>query len=179
MNARYALSWTGAIAACSLTVALTASRAASARSLAARSRAAFLRVSADLHDLAALNASLSPRLSPANTQPLSGRLSAAAAQAGLPASCISSVSPEAQSAITTDAGARVLKRRASVTLASLTLSQFGRLLERWRSANPDWVVTTIDITPASVTPPAAGGDLPLSISITLESLAIADPGAAR
>jgi hypothetical protein len=68
----------------------------------------------------------------------------------------------------------VIQRRAAVTLASLTLPQFGKLLEQWRKANTDWVVTAIDINPASTPPPAAGGDLPLSISLTLESVAIAD-----
>jgi hypothetical protein len=84
------------------------------------------------------------------------------------------VSPEAQSTTTGPTGGRVLRRRATVTLGALTLPQFGRLLEQWRGANTDWVITAIDISPAPGPPPAAGGDLPLSIGLTLESVATAE-----
>jgi hypothetical protein len=173
--ARAAL-WALTIAGCALGLALLGSRAAHARDRAAAAREQYLQVCSDLKELATLAARADPRLAAAGAQPLSSRLSAAAAQAGLPASCISSVSPEAQLVKTTGSGARVLQRRAAVALAGLTLPQFGGLLEQWRHANPDWVVTAIDITPAPGPPPAAGGDLPLSIGLTLESLATAGGG---
>jgi hypothetical protein len=150
------------------------SKAAHARHRALAAMDEFRQVSRDLQELAELITRLGPRLAAASTQPLSNRLSAAAAQAGLPSSCVSSVSPEAQSSATAGNGARVVQRRAAVTLGSLTLPQFGKLLEQWRNANTDWVITAIDINPASTPPPAAGGDLPLSIGLTLESVAIAE-----
>lgn len=180
MTFRIAGLWTIVVAACFFGLGLAGSRAAHARHRAYAARGVFRQVSLDLHELAELKARLDPRLAAPGAQPLSNRLSAAAAQAGLPSSCITSVSPEAQSSVAAGNGARVLQRRASVTLGALTLPQFGRLLDRWRQTNADWPITSIDINPASGPPPATGGDLPLSISLTLESVAIIDPtGAGR
>jgi hypothetical protein len=165
------------VAACSFGLGLAGSMAAHARHRALAAMEGFRQVSHDLQELAELKARLDPRLAAASAQPLLNRMSAAAAQAGLPSNCVSSVSPEAQSSTTAGNGALVVQRRAAVTLGSLTLPQFGKLLEQWRKANTDWVITAIDINPASTPPPAAGGDLSLSVGLTLESVAIVDTAA--
>lgn len=180
MTLRLGVLWTAVVAATFFGLGLMGTKATHAREWALAAREEFRQVSRDLKELAELKARLDPRLTAGSAQPLSNRLSAAAIQAGLAPTCISSVSLDAQSTTTAGNGARVVQRRASVTLGSLTLPQLGKLLEQWRKANTDWVITAVDINPASTPPPAAGGDLPLSIGLTLESLAIADniPGAA-
>jgi hypothetical protein len=179
MSPARAAAWFLVVAACVCGIGLATAHAARARDRSVAARVEYARVGSALQRLATLDARLDPRLAPGSAQPLSTRLSAAAAQAGLPSTCISSVSPESQSVTTTDSSARILQRRAAVTLGSLTLPQFGRLLDQWRRANTDWIVTAIEITPATTPPPAAGGDLPLSISLTLESIATVDTGAGR
>jgi hypothetical protein len=179
MNTRYSAAWLLLVPACGLFLLAMCSRATTAGQKAASARAELLQVATNLQELSRLTEEVDPHLAIARTQPLSNRLSAAAAQAGLPSSCISAVSPEAESIRKSESGARILTRRASVTLGSLTLPQLGKLLDTWRKAEVDWIVTAIDINPAAVPPPSAGGDLPLAITLTLESVGIADPGAAQ
>lgn len=95
------------------------------------------------------------------------------AAAGLPASVLVSLSPEAASAERVETIA-VARARATLTLAPVTLPQLGRFLDAWRQRLPGWTATRIDLEPRRESAPAApqpapGSDLPLRIVMTVET----------
>lgn len=120
---------------------------------------------------------------PVTTDPAAGgltpRLAAALQQAGLPAGALASLSPEAESLAASQGGLRVMRRRATVTLAGVTLVQVGRFLDAWRSSEPAWIPSRIDLTPVGGKPPEAGGDLPLRAVVVVEAVTLSQTGAPR
>lgn len=149
--------------------------------LALRARAAAERTLADLHEarshaeeIVALRAS-----APAWTAsgPPSGglatRIGAALQAAGLPATALASLSAERDM----KAGSpelRARRRRATVTLAGVTLPRVGALLAAWREREPGWTVEAVDLVPEPGKAPPHGGDLPLRATLVLEAMYIAD-----
>lgn len=117
---------------------------------------------------------------------LAQRVPAAIAAAGLPATALSSLSPESNSGASeglNKTGVRIDRRRATLTFGALTLPQLGRFLAAWREREPHWVVTSIDATPerssldrggngGQVQP---GGDLPVRVVLAVESLSVQRP----
>src|SRR5262249_52850946 len=92
---------------------------------------------------------------------LAPRVGAALSRCGLPASCLSSLSPET-AAVVNDGSSRLRRQRATLALGSITLPQLGSFLNTWRTAEPDWSVTSIDLSPTPAAQNAStGGDLPL------------------
>jgi hypothetical protein len=106
---------------------------------------------------------------------LAPRISAALSAAGLPATAMSSLSPEAESQVGEAAlGAR--RSRAVLTLAPVTLPQLGAFLAAWRSREPHWTVSSLDLAPLGGTAKESpGGDLPLRAVIGLETLFVDRP----
>ncbi|MCC6660717.1 MAG: hypothetical protein IT437_07500 [Phycisphaerales bacterium] len=107
---------------------------------------------------------------PAAPENLPHTVSSVLRACGLPASSLASFGTSGESR-----DMDIATRRASLVLQRVALPQVGRFLAEWRRAEPRWTVTGIDIAPHG-DPPAAGGDLPLQASITLES-SIRVPGA--
>jgi len=107
---------------------------------------------------------------------LTPRVSAALQRAGLPASSLASLSPEAESRLVVQSGVHVSRRRATLTLSGVTLPQIGRFLDAWRSTEPAWTPASIDLSPAAGKAPEAGSDLPLRAVITIESTAVRRDG---
>ena len=91
-------------------------------------------------------------------------------KAGLPPSALQNLTPETESAH----GTTGLRRQvAKLTLDSLTLPELGRFLQEWRSAEPVWTVSSLDITPAPARKRAAAAeptDRPLRAVITIETV---------
>jgi hypothetical protein len=113
---------------------------------------------------------------------LTPRVTAALERAGLPVGALASLSPEAESQVVGQAGVRVSRRRATLTLAGVTLPAVGRFLDAWRSAEPAWTPTSIDVAPAggqATEAGGAGGDLPLRVVIVIESIAVRRTGEQR
>lgn len=176
----HALAWIWALTAAAVAGALgsTAPGAIAARRDAERARAQLHATARDAQEILRLRSQLPG--SPAQDRARGGlapRVAAALERAGLPVAALESLSPEAQSAA--GDAATVLRRRATLTLAGLTLPQLGRFVEAWRAAEPAWIPTSIDLTPAAGPPPEAGGDLPLRAVVSLESVAIRGQGDAR
>ncbi|MFN0011299.1 MAG: hypothetical protein ACKVS8_06610 [Phycisphaerales bacterium] len=69
---------------------------------------------------------------------------------------------------------RVLRRRANLALAGLTLPQLGTFLGHFRQRLEAWTVTSVEIAPIEGTSPN-GGDLPLRIQLAAETLALSKP----
>lgn len=89
-----------------------------------------------------------------------------------------------------EAGTADLRRqRASFTLTPITLPQLGAFLEAWRTREPFWTVTSIEVAPEANRAggggvgggggAAAGGDLPLRVVVVVDAVYLAEPKETR
>ncbi len=104
----------------------------------------------------------------APTPSLATRVSGVLSAAGLSQSNLAGLSPES-TAQRSDAGT-ALRRRATLTLQSLTLRDLGRFIGEWRAREPAWDVTSIDLAPVTSSKPAPGADLPIRVVLVVETL---------
>ncbi|MBC7834055.1 MAG: hypothetical protein H7Y88_03020 [Phycisphaerales bacterium] len=177
MKQSLVLLWSATIIAASVSLAITAPPMFRARA-AANAELAKLQGSADAARQILAARAVMPRLPAdgAESSALATRLSTVLSSCGLPASVLSSLTPDttAQAA----ASGVAVRRRAGLTLTGITLPQIGRFLDAWRTAEPAWVAASIDVSPEPQrTAAATGGDLPLRAVIALERLVF--PGEAR
>ncbi len=154
-------------------VALT--RAMRAEALAHTETARFVALRRMAEEIAALRSA--DHLTAQHTKPASLATSTGEvlAFAGLPASVLSSLSPESEAADRTSgkSGIALLRRRATLTLTPLTLPQLGRFLDAWRQRLDSWTVARIDLEPRRDGPPTPGADLPLRVVLGVESVTLA------
>ncbi len=94
---------------------------------------------------------------------LPGRINQSLTQSGLTASALQSLSPETQSS---DKG--LVRQHAVLTLSGITLPQVGKFLNTWRTREPAWVISGLDLSPSGTGTP--GADLPLRAVITLDAI---------
>lgn len=110
--------------------------------------------------LAAEHAALSAELrdvQPTPASELPARMGEALASAGLPHGTLTSFDASG------GAG------RATGVLHGLTLPQLGRCLDRWRTIEPSWTVTMIELSPLiDAKDHRVGGDLPLRAVLVVE-----------
>ncbi len=99
---------------------------------------------------------------------LATRVSGVLSAAGLSQSNLAGLSPES-TAQRSDAGT-ALRRRATLTLQSLTLRDLGRFIGEWKAREPAWAVTSIDLAPVTSSKPAPGADLPIRVVLVVETL---------
>ncbi len=169
--------WLGTIGALAAILGLSLPAAVRARHEAAAARSTLQDAARDAGVVIALRAGV-PDL-PEDDQARGGltpRAAAALERAGLPASALAGLSPEAESQVAGSPGLRVSRRRATLTLSGVTLPQVGRFLEAWRSAEPAWTASNIDLSAAGGPAPEAGGDLPLRAVIAIESISVRQSG---
>lgn len=102
------------------------------------------------------------------TPSLATRVSGVLSAAGLSQSNLAGLSPES-TAQRSDAGT-ALRRRATLTLQSLTLRDLGRFIGEWRAREPAWAVTSIDLAPVTNSKPAPGADIPIRVVLVVETL---------
>ncbi len=137
----------------------------------ARSRLSGVRQLAD--EIAALRAGAPPQetAAPAPGSELPARISATLARCGLGANSIATFSAPAARL---DPATGLTAQRATLVLGSLTLQQLGRFLGEWRADQPAWLVTAIELAPASkATPP--GQEPQIQAVLTMESGVRAEP----
>jgi hypothetical protein len=156
----------------------TARSALRARSAAGEARFQLITVTRQARELVQLRHDSKERALPVRPAGgLAGKVAAALARAGLPASALQGLSPEAE----TLTSAHCFRERATVTLTGITLPQVGGFLDAWRTGEPEWTVSSIDLSPldrglgsAAGRPGTqtgnVGSDLPLRAVITLEGL---------
>lgn len=108
---------------------------------------------------------------------LAPRITTTLSVAGVPKSALQSLSPEAESPSHLGQGVQLFRKRATFTLVGVTLPNLGRFLDAWRHAEPAWTITSLDLAPASGPAPPQGGDLPLRVIITIDSIRISRLGA--
>ncbi len=117
-----------------------------------------------------------PEMSPGG---LAAAVNDVLAAAGVPASSLASLSPAAElqasvgvSAGPGQVGLAARRGRAVLTLSPVTLPQSGAVLRAWAEAQPEWTVSSIELTPEPQgrreLPP--GSDLPLRAVLVLEVL---------
>lgn len=118
-----------------------------------------------------------PTLGPRDEGGLAPRLTQTLAAAGVPATSLSSLTPQNETIRTAD-GKQALRRRAAVTLAPIRLPEPGVFLDAWRKQNPQAVVSSIELSPEPSTTAPPGGDIPLRVVMTIESPAVEEQGGA-
>ncbi len=172
--------WLGVAAILGLALGAAGPRAARARQEAADASALLSTAAHHAERIAALR---SLDIGVAADEPSRGglteRVTGALQRAGLPTGTLASLSPEAETPDAGQGGARVVRRRATLTLSGVTLPQVGRFLEAWRSTEPAWTPASIDLSPMGGKAPEAGGDLPLRAAVAIEALTLQDDGARR
>jgi hypothetical protein len=169
------------VGASAAAVAITGRIATRSRGAAATAQSELALVAKEAQELVTLRAAAASPAARHASAGLAQRVGAALTRAGLSASCLSSLSPEAQSMVAmTDGQPRLTRQRATLVLTSLTLPQLGAFLDAWRSGEPDWTVTGLDVSPAGGAGPvqSTGGDLPLRVVLALESVTAEEPAPA-
>lgn len=169
--------WIGTIAVLGAALAITLPAAARANRNASAAQVVLTKAAHDAGLVAALRVGVPE--SSAEDQGRGGltpRVTSALERAGLPASSLASLSPEAESQLAGQTGLRVSRRRATLTLSGVTLPQVGRFLDAWRSTEPAWTPASIDLSPVGGKAPEAGGDLPLRAVIAIEITAVGHDG---
>ncbi len=163
MNRWNLVAWC-AVLGLSASALLASGRAAwVARNTARVARLHLAAVTEHASELVRLRAGAPPEHKPGSG--LASRVSAALARCGLPPSALSSLSPE--SAVGEGPSRR---QRAVLALGGVTLPQLGSFLNAWRSAEPDWVVSSIELSPQMGAPVTPGADLPLRAVIGIEAV---------
>ena len=161
--------WLCTIAASAAILTWSSSRAQAAHTTMRMEEASLINTRRQLEQLTSI-----PETPPTSSskQTLASRVASVLAASGLPRSSLADLSPQTQQALSKSAA--VARDRATLTLASITLPQLGRFLNSWQQTQPLWTVTTLDISPMRQAS-AVGGDLPLRIVITLETMTVRTP----
>jgi hypothetical protein len=122
---------------------------------------------------------------------LAGRLHAALSVAGLEPSALTSLTPQSQAVldgrVTAANPVSLIRERVGVRLEGPTLPQLGAFLSQWRRSEPCWTISSVDVSPTPIPTSAdrsarvePGGDLPLRVTVNLESLTTSENrGASR
>ncbi len=110
---------------------------------------------------------------PRSSSDLTSRMTAVLASCGLPSSTLGSVLPEPPVELPSPSGVMRTRQVARVSLEKLTLPALGRVLDTWRSAEPAWAITAIDLSASPVIKtPAPGDDRHLRLRATLTLKAV-------
>lgn len=164
-----------------LILVMTGTRAARARAERSESSAALTLVTQQASELVRLRHAAKDSSLPIRPESgLAGKVSKALSRSGLASSVMQSLSPEAESG---DKAGGVVRQHATLTLSGLTLPQVGKFLDAWRTNEPDWTVSGLDLSPAGTGTP--GADLPLRVVVTMDAIfkerprAELRPGASR
>jgi len=174
-----------AIIALAVTVAVGLSGIAASRALRARSEARVAKVMYERTRRAAAEVltlrSTRPTVSVGKRpEPgIYGQFTDALVRAGEPTSVLTNLSPDADSSVTIEGTAARKRQRVRVTLEGITLPGLGRVMNAWRTAQPEWTVTQVQLTPASSGDPAPGlVPRPLRVALLMEATYLEHPGAA-
>jgi hypothetical protein len=173
--------WLCALLVSVAAIGVAGARALHARELASASSQGLELVTSQAREIAALR-SRKAALPPASAggPAMGARVAAVLSAAGLPSTTLSNVSPEADTRVQLpESGERFIRRRVTLSLSEITLPKLGAFLEAWRKTQPQWVPASIDVTPTRPKEGFPGGDLPLSVTISLEALFADEPGGAR
>jgi hypothetical protein len=177
MNRSLVCLWSLSILASAAIVIAASTRAATARAATPDARHSLYTASEQATELVRLRQGRH-EFSERPAGGLASKVAGAMASAGLATASLQSLSPEAQAAIASQA--KLSRQRATLTLANMSLPQVGMFLNAWRTAEPDWIISGIDLTPiTSKDTPSIGSDLPLRAVIIIEGVFKDPAGASR
>jgi hypothetical protein len=147
-----------------------ASQYARHRTEARAALAHFHTISTQAVELANLKAAAPPEARRPRPDPgIASRLAHAVALANLPQTALQNITPELESTVSSAQGAPAYRRTTvRLTLEPITLPELGRFLSEWRTAEPTWTVTTIDLTP--VNRPVRDQQRPLRAALVIETI---------
>lgn len=98
---------------------------------------------------------------------LASRLAQTVAACGLPQSALHNVTPELESPLTSR-GRPLHRATARLTLEPVTLPELGRFLHQWRTVEPTWTVSSVDLAPSNR--PAGEQQKALRAAIVIETV---------
>lgn len=110
---------------------------------------------------------------PRSSGDLASRMTAVLTSCGLSSQTLASVLPEPPVELPSPSGVNRTRHVARVSLEKLTLPTLGRVLDTWRSAEPAWAITAIDLSATPVSKAPAPGDdrqLRLRATLTLDAI---------
>lgn len=117
---------------------------------------------------------------------LSGQIADALAEAGLPPTTLASLTPEEDAPITaapstngrpTTNSLAYRRQAARLTLEPLTLPDLGRYLSAWRTRQPEWTTSSIQISPIITKDAAATSpSRPIRVTCLIECVYVEQPG---
>jgi hypothetical protein len=180
-------------AAVMLGVAWSGHRAWEARSMLERSEKRLATVSGQLREVTELRTR--PSRVSRSSLPASGmvgEVTAVLTRAGVPSSVMTSLTPGQESLLSgpgsgshgsTNGSEEVRRRSQRLVLEPVTLPAMGRFLDCWRKAHPEWIVSSLEVTPldtglgsrADNAQASSGTTLtPVRVSLALESTVLVD-----
>lgn len=190
MSRSAAVLWTLGLIVSGAMVIPTALAWSSARRDLGRARATFEVADRSAREVRRLREAAPPWM--AARQPdggLAQRVTAVLNGLSLPSSTLGSLSVSTQTGLG-GRDVRAARQRGAVLLNGLPLSQLGRFLAVWRAAEPQWVVSEIDLAPMSSvanagnraatnrsvghTTSGGGSELPLRVNLVFESVFVED-----
>ncbi len=178
--------------ACAAAIGWSARSTLTTRALADAQRHEYQLAAAQLAELGSLRHK-APTFVTADmpSEDLTRRITRSLTMAGLSPSAMTSLTPEsdqaASAARTSENKPLYIRRSARLTLDGITLPQLGKFLEAWRSSEPGWLASSIDLSPftssesasrikpANGERPASPRELPLRVLLTIEATIAADP----
>lgn len=98
---------------------------------------------------------------------LTGQVSDALAQAGVPVTAMTSLAPEAETEVSRTGDVARVRHGARLGLEPVTLPQVGRFLQSWRSAHPEWTIISMQLTPLPSRQPQVSGATPGPLRVNL------------
>ncbi len=148
--------------ACLVTLAWSGARYASARGDLHTATARYASVASNVAEIQRLRGTQATIASAARPQPnLSGQISDTLVEAGLSPNLLTSLAPDPDMPVTIGSSHDYRRQSARLTLDPLSVPDLGRFLGSWTSAQPEWTVSAITMTPITLAAqPRANGVAP-------------------
>lgn len=130
------------------------------------------RMRADIEELQRLRARRPAISAGKRPQPnVYAHLTDALVEAGVPTQSLKEVSPGEDASVKVEGAAGNYRRQSMrVTLEAVTLPQTGRFFDVWRSRQPEWTVTSIQITPVTgKDQPRQAAQRPIRVQLVMEA----------
>ncbi len=171
MRLSLAALWVGTVVLCAGLIGWSLSAFKASRARSTTEQSAYIQAATKIAQVEAAPSLLRVDSASERTT-LASRIADAMAQTGLPHSTLEGLSPESERVITAQSDVTVVRTGATLTLSPITLTELGRFLATWRVEEPRWTVASIDITPNRRATTDRGGDLPLRVIVTIESIRV-------
>ena len=149
MNRSIVLLWLLVAIASMSMIARSTLRWGSARHVADERRAALDQLRIQSGTLQTLQVALPSWVTraPVDATLLTSRVSDALAASNIPPARLIALSPESDVTLSGAGAVQTKRRRATLTLAPISLPELGRFVDRWAQREPGWTIAALDLIP--------------------------------